>query len=241
MARLRNANQMTLSQHLAEARRRFLWCCVAIALAGVVAFILYNQILHLMQTPYCHASPQHCTFLITNPLDGLTLRIRLSLFGGAILATPVVIWHLWRFITPGLKVAERRYALPFVLCTMLFFALGVVVAYVTFNHALAWLASIGGSQLTTAYNPNQYLTLFALLMIVFGLTFEFPVVLVALELARIVTPAALLRQWRYAVIGITIFAAIVTPSSDPFSMLALAVPLVIFYFIAIGVGKMFRR
>jgi sec-independent protein translocase protein TatC len=78
-------------------------------------------------------------------------------------------------------------------------------------------------------------------MVIFGLTFEFPVVLVALELVNIVTPAALLRTWRYAIIGITVFSAIITPSSDPFSMLALAVPLTVFYFMAIGVGKLLKK
>ena len=115
------------------------------------------------------------------------------------------------------------------------------MAYVTFNHALAWLESVGGSQLVTDYNPNQYLTLFVLMMFIFGLMFEFPVLLVALQLARVVTPRQLLARWRYAIIGITIAAAAITPSSDPFSMLALAIPLAVFYFVAIGVGKLCRR
>ena len=232
---------MPLAAHLAEARRRFLWCCAAIGVLGIVAFVLYAPLLHVLQLPYCHASPRHCQFLVTNPLDGFTLRIKIGFFGGLMFAAPVVLWHLWRFITPGLKAGERRYAIPFVSAGILFFAFGVATAYFVFNRALQWLQSIGGNQLVTQYNPNQYLSLFLLMMLVFGLSFEFPVVLVGLQLGRLVTPATLLRQWRYAVIGITVVSAGITPSSDWFSMFALAVPLIVFFFLAIVVGKVFRR
>ncbi len=242
MARFRSpSGTMPLAAHLAEARRRFLLCCSAIGLLGVVAFVFYTPLLHVLQLPYCHASPGHCQFLVTNPLDGFTLRIKVGFFGGLMFATPVILWHLWRFITPGLKVGERRYAFPFVVAGLIFFAFGVVTAYFVFNRALQWLQSIGGNQLVTQYNPNQYLSLFLLMMLVFGLSFEFPVVLVGLQLGNIVTPRALLRHWRYAVIGITVVSAGITPSSDWFSMFALAVPLVVFYFLAIVVGKVFRR
>jgi len=242
MSRFRTAaNAMTLSEHLVEARRRFLIIIVVLGLMSTASFFLYPQLLHILQSPYCHASPQHCQFLATSPLDGLSIRCKLSLYCGLLFTLPVALWEAWRFVTPGLKSAERKYALPFIAATIVFFLLGVVVAYFTFDHALAWLASIGGSHIETLYNPNQYLTLFILMMVIFGITFEFPVILVALELARVVTPAQLLHRWRYAIIGITIFTAVVTPSSDPFSMMALAVPLTLFYFISIGVGKLCRR
>lgn len=237
----RNANAMTLAQHLAEARQRFLRSAAAVVVLGTVAFAAYPWLLHLMQQPYCHASPSHCQFLVTNPLDGISLRIKLSLYGGFLGAFPFTIWQVWRFVAPGLQSRERRYAAPFVFASVVFFALGVWVAYVIFNHALAWLQSIGGNQLITDYNPNQYLTLFALMMIIFGLTFEFPVLLVALQLLGVVSSRRLLASWRYAIVLITIVAATITPSSDPFSMLALAIPLVVFYFGAIAIGKIFRR
>jgi sec-independent protein translocase protein TatC len=103
------------------------------------------------------------------------------------------------------------------------------------------LKAIGGSTLLTEYNPNQYLTLFLLMLFIFGVAFLFPVVLVALELINVVTPKRLLRSWRYAIIIIVVVTAVVTPSSDPLSMLALALPLVAFYFLAIGVGKLLHK
>ena len=232
---------MTLAEHLAEARQRFLVATASILVFGVVSFVLYPQILHVLQKPYCAATPHHCQFLVTNPLDGLSLRIKIAFFGGLLFSSPVLFWEAWRFITPGLRAKERRYAVPFVSASLLFFAGGVAVAYFSFAHAITFLEAIGGKSLITFYNPNQYLTLFLLMMFIFGVTFEFPVVLVAIELAGLVTPAQLLRGWRYAVIAITVASAVFTPSGDPLSMMALAVPLVVFYFLAIAVGKLFRR
>ncbi len=242
MSRFRNAaSGMTLAEHLAEARHRLLISMTTVLALGVAAFVLYSPILRILQQPYCHATPGHCRFLVTNPLDGLTLRVKISLFGGLLFASPVLLWQTWRFVTPGLRAAERRYAVPFVLASLAFFGAGVAVAYFSFGHALDFLQSIGGHSLVSYYNPNQYLGLFLLMMFIFGIAFEFPVVLVALELARIVRPAQLLHAWRYAVIAITIAAAVFTPSGDPLSMMALALPLTAFYFLAIAVGKILHR
>ena len=235
------ATGMTLAEHLAEARRRFLQSAVAVLIAGVVAFMVYPEILRFLQDPYCHALPRHCTFLVTNQLDGLTLRVKIAFFGGLLFSSPFLFWHTWRFITPGLKAKERRYAVPFVGASILFFCGGVAVAYFSFGHAIAFLQSIGGHSLVSDYNPNQYLGLFLMMMFIFGLTFEFPVVLVALELAGVVTPRQLLHSWRYALIAITVASAVFTPSGDPLSMLALATPLTLFYFLSIGVGKLLKK
>ena len=242
MAKFRNAaSGMTLAEHINEARHRFLVSTAAICVLGVGAFIFYPQILHLLQQPLCRAAPKNCTFLATNPLDGLTLRVKMAFFGGLLFASPVVFWQAWRFVTPGLKARERRYAVPFVLASLVFFSSGIAVGYLIFGQAIHFLQAIGGHELVNHYNPNQYLTLFLLMMFIFGASFEFPVVLVALELVGVVTPAALLRSWRYALIAITVFSAVFTPSGDPLSMLALALPLTAFYFLAIAIGKLLKK
>ncbi len=232
---------MTLAQHFAEARRRFLISLALTMVLAVVSFVIYPSLLRTMQHPYCQVDSRHCNFLVTNPLDGLTLRVKIALFGGLLFSAPVWLWHIWRFVTPGLKATERRYALPFVLSTVVFFFGGVVVAYLVFKKTIQFLVTIGGNSLTTYYNPNQYLTLFLLMMLLFGITFEFPVVLIALELARVVSPRQLLRVWRYSTIAIVVFSGVFTPSSDPFSMFARMIPLEVFYFFAIGVGKLLKR
>ena len=222
---------------------------LAFVVAAVVATVFYGPLLHLLQEPYCRVSPgvnhltgaSNCQLYVTGPLDGLALRIQMAAFGGLVLASPVILWQVWRFITPGLRANEKKYVIPFVIAAVVLFLLGCSIAYLVFPHALAFLKAVGGKSLTQIYNPNQYLSLILLMMTLFAITFEFPVVLVALELAHVVTPARLLHWWRWAVIAITVVAAVFTPSSDPFSMLALAVPLVFFYFVAILIGKIFRR
>jgi sec-independent protein translocase protein TatC len=232
---------MTFAEHLVELRRRLIIAVVAVLAMSVVAFVFYPQMLKFLQRPYCESFPKHCSFYIQDPLDGLSLRFKMATFGGLLLASPIVLWELWRFITPGLKANEKRYAIPFIVSSIVLFLAGCAVAYFSFEHALVFLTQIGGPSLTAFYDPSKYIRLILLMMVLFGLTFLFPVLLVSLELAGVVTPAQLLKAWRWAVLGITISAAVFTPSGDPISMLAMMVPLIVFYFAAIGLGKLFGR
>jgi len=232
---------MTLVEHLTELRTRVLVCAMAFVVAATASFLLYPAILSVLQHPYCQVAPTHCGFYVTGPLDGLALRVKLAAYGGLFLAAPVLLWEFWRFVTPGLHPREKRYAVPFVVASMVLFALGCVVAYVTFPHALGWLGSIGGPSLHQIYDPNQYLSLIVLLMVVFGLTFEFPAILVSLEVAGVLSARKLSSWRRWAIILIVVAAGVITPSSDPFSMIALAVPLYIFYEASIVIGKIIQR
>ncbi len=237
----RAASGMTIAEHLAEARKRLLISFAAILLGAVIAFVFYSHILSWLQHPYCNLDPHNCKFLVLGPLDGLSLRIKIGFFGGLVLASPVVFFEIWRFITPGLKQRERRYAIPFVVASVIFFVAGCAMAFYSFGHALRFLQAIGGPELQAHYQPNQYLSLVTLMMAAFGITFEFPVLLVSLQLAGAVTPATLLKHWRVAVGAIVVASGVFTPSGDPFSMMVLMVPLIIFYFGSIAVGKLFRR
>ncbi|HWD53864.1 MAG TPA: twin-arginine translocase subunit TatC [Acidimicrobiales bacterium] len=247
-------DNMTLGEHLGELRRRVIISVVAFLVAATVAVFLYEPILTFLLRPLCTvvatSGPHHsyivrsgntCNLFVTSPLDGLSLRVKIALFGGLVLSSPIILFQIWRFVTPGLKASERRYAIPFVLSAFALFLAGAATAYITLPHALGWLKSVGGPNLQAIYDPIAYLGLILLMMTIFGLTFEFPVVLVSLELAHVVTPARLLKSWRWAVIIIVVLAAVFTPSSDPFSMFALAIPLTVFYFVSIGIGKLLGR
>ena len=234
-------DSMTLVEHLTELRRRVLVCAVAFVVTATVAFVLYPWILSFLKHPYCQVAPHRCGFYITAPLDGLALRVKIAAYGGLFLASPVLLWELWRFITPGLKKNEKKYAIPFIVASITLFALGCLVAYLTFPHALNFLDHIGGPSLTEILDPTKYLSLIVLMMTVFGLTFEFPVLLVSLELAGVVTPKQLSSWRRWAIVVIVVVAGVITPSSDPFSMMALAVPLYVFYELSIVVGKILNR
>ncbi|MGH9007892.1 MAG: twin-arginine translocase subunit TatC [Acidimicrobiales bacterium] len=232
---------MTLVQHLAELRRRLIFSVVAFILGAAAAAAFYPGMLKLLQHPYCTVNPHNCSFYVTSPLDPLSLRIQMAAFGGLLLASPVILFQLWRFITPGLNRNEKRYVVPFVLSSIVMFVAGCALAYVVFPHALSFLRHVGGPSLRQILSPNAYLSLILLMMFLFGITFEFPVILVALQLVGIVRPGQLLHHWRWAVIGLTLIAAVFTPSADPLSMLVLAVPLVSFFFLSIGIGKLLQR
>jgi len=232
---------MTLSEHIAELRRRVTVSVLAFGVAAVLAWFLYPQLVSWLQHPYCQVSPGHCSFYVTRPLDGLSLRIKLSAYFGLFFASPIVLWELWRFITPGLNRNEKRYAIPFIAASLTLFCAGAAVAFLAFPHALQFLNTVGGPSLHQILDPNAYLSLIVALMAVFGLTFEFPVILVSLELAGVLSWRTLSSWRRWAIVLIVLGAAIVTPSGDPFSMLALAVPLYVFYEVSILIGRLLRR
>jgi sec-independent protein translocase protein TatC len=169
------------------------------------------------------------------------LRVKIAAYGGIFLASPIWLWELWRFITPGLNPKEKKYAIPFIVASIVLFAMGCLVAYLSFPHALTFLGNIGGPNLHQILDPTKYLSLIVLLMTVFGITFEFPVLLVSLEVAGVLTPKKLSSWRRWAIVLIVVVAGVVTPSSDPFSMMAMAIPLYLFYELSIVIGKLIRR
>src|SRR4051794_31283325 len=179
------ASAMTLVEHLAELRARVIKAMVAVALGGLVGFLLYSRVLEWMVEPYCavkhHYQPgTACRLVVTDPLESMTIRLKLASYLGFLFASPVVLWQLWRFITPGLYARERRYAVPFVASSVLLFVAGAGLAIVTFSKTLQFFAAFGGQDLELLYTPGKYLNLLLLMMVIFGLGFEFPVVLVFL-------------------------------------------------------------
>src|SRR4029450_13742729 len=167
----------------------------------------------------------------------LSIRIRLSLTVGLLLAMPFIAFQLWRFITPGLRPNEKRYAIPFALASPRLFAAGVSVAFYTLPKAIDFLVSMGGEGIAVFFQADRYLRLVLFMGLAFGLTFEFPLVLVFLSLVGALSSAAMLRAWRPAVAIIIVAAAIITPSQDPISLFAMAVPMWLFYFAGAPVAR----
>jgi sec-independent protein translocase protein TatC len=231
---------MTLVEHLAELRSRIIKVLIAVAIGGVVGFLVYNRVLHLLQQPYCDVS-KRCTFIVTDPLEGFSIRLKVSAYVGFLIGSPVVLWQLWRFITPALHPHERRYAVPFVISGVLLFLMGAAIALITFPQALKFLVSIGGNSIEPFYTPGKYISLIIFMMLAFGAGFEFPVLLVFLQLAGILHWRQLAGWWRYAVIVIFIVDAVITPSQDPISLLALGIPMTVFYGASILIGRVLQR
>lgn len=233
--------QMTLVEHLTELRKRLIISVLAIAVGMVVVTVFYNTVFDWLLQPYNKAFPDNDGLLQTDPLEGFGVRIKLTSYGALGLAMPVLLWQVWRFISPGLYDNEKRYAIPFVTSALLLFVTGAYLAFWTMPQALSWLGDIGGHSLTQFYSPGKYLQLIVYMMLAFGVGFEFPVVLVFLQLAGILQPDTLRRVRRFAYVGITVVVAVITPSGDPFSMLALSIPMVVFYEISILVGRWVTR
>jgi sec-independent protein translocase protein TatC len=233
----------TIVGHLSELRRRLLTSMAVSSVAGVAVFAAFDHVLAFLIHPYCAGvgAHQQCALYITGPLDGLAIRVKVSTYGGLLLASPVVLFELWRFVAPGLRANERRYTSLFVASSGILFIGGSMVAWSVFPHAIRWLGSIGGRSIHELYSPSSYVGLLIVMMFVFGITFELPVLLVSLELAGVVTPMRLASWRRPAIIGMVALAAIITPSSDPFSMLALAFPLIVFYELSIVIGRLALR
>jgi sec-independent protein translocase protein TatC len=233
---------MTLVEHLSELRHRLIICVVAVALGMVAGFILYEQIFDILIQPYKDIADNHRTLtggrlLQTDPLEGFSIRMRTSVYAGIAFAMPVLLWQIWRFVSPGLYANEKRYAVPFVVSALVLFVLGATLAYFTLPRAFDFLIDIGGEGFVTGYTAGKYFRLITYMMLAFGVGFEFPIVLIFFQMAGIVETDTLRRGRRFAIVGICILVAVITPSGDPISMLMLSVPMVVFYELAILIGS----
>ena len=240
-------DRMTLTEHLAELRTRIIRSLLAIVLGIIIMLAAYDWVLKLLLRPYrslcAERGANFCSgnLISLGPLDGFTTRLSISTYGGILLALPVLMWQIWKFIVPALHAQEKKYAIPFVFSTVGLFALGGAIAYWTLDKALEFLISWSGEGVVAVYPVSKYVSLVGLMVAAFGIGFEFPVLLVFLQLVGVLTPQTLLKGWRYAIMAIFVIAAVITPSGDPYSMLALAVPMSIFYLISILIGLFIQR
>jgi len=244
----RETGTMTVFEHLAEMRTRLVVSLVAIVAGMIVVWFFYDSLIQFMLHPYQDYLRHHpskdiskSSLVTSGPLEGFTTRLKVSAYGGIVLAAPVIFWELWRFITPGLHKNEKRYVLPFVAAAIVLFATGVTTAVLVFPKALDWLINVSGTGIVPLFSPSRYFTLYMAMALIFGAVFMYPLVLVFLELVGVVSSATW-RKWRRpAIVVICFVAAVITPSSDPFSFLAMAVPMLVLYELSIVVGRLMKR
>jgi sec-independent protein translocase protein TatC len=248
--------QMTLTEHLAELRMRIIRAGLAVLVGAIIVVAFYDTILGWMLQPYsdlCARKPaSYCggsfneatgevTLFTLDPIEGLSTRLRVAFYGGMVLAMPVVLWQVWKFVVPALHKNERRYALGFVLSSVILFLVGGFIAFTTLEKALEFLISWAGDDVNPAFRVESYIRLVTLMCVAFGVGFTIPVMLVFLELLEVLRPQTLLGVWRYALVGTFVVAAAITPSGDPISLLALSVPMIVLYFLAILIGYIVQR
>ena len=240
---------MTLAEHLGELRRRMLISVAALVVTTIVAWFFYNHAVNFMIAPYRDFVLHHPqkdisggNLVITGPLEGFTTRLQISAYLGIVLAAPVWLWQLWRFITPraaplGAALRPRFHRSPRSRCS----PSGVTTAILVFPKAIDWMITVSGTGIAPLFSPSKYFGLYALCCVIFGAAFTYPVILVFLELTGVLSSARLRKWRRYAIVAIVAVAAVITPSNDPFSFLAMAVPLLVFYEAAIVVGRVLHR
>jgi sec-independent protein translocase protein TatC len=234
---------MTVVEHLTELRRRIMISLVAVLFTASLVYWFAPDVIRWLLQYYKDAAPKGTAnhFVFTGPLDAFITRLKIATYGGIVLAVPVWMWQLWRFITPGLHKHEKRYAVPFVISAVVLFAIGVVVALLTLPAALGWLLGVGGQEVKPLLTADKYIGLVSLMMVAFGISFEFPVVLVFLLIARVLKTSQLIKWRRWAIVLIVAFAAVITPSQDPYSLFFMAIPMYLFYEGSIVIGKIMKR
>jgi len=236
---------MTLVEHLYELRNRLIKGVVFIFIAGIVAWFFYNNILHVLSKPYCNIPPSHryspdgstkCDLVYFSPVDGFFIRIKVTMIAGVVLSSPLWLYQLWAFITPGLKKNERKYALSFVGFSTALFVCGAVLAYFVLNKAMKILVDQAGTGTIAQLAVPNYLSFVMMLLLIFGAAFEFPLLVVMLNMVGILTYERLRKWQRYIIFLVFCFAAVATPTGDPFTMCAMAVPMCILFEIAVIVA-----
>ena len=230
---------MPILEHLRELRKRVVRSAIAISIAGIIGWVFYTPIITTLAKPVCdlksaqESGADNCGALYINGVLGpLNLHIKVAILTGLLLAAPIWLYQLWAFIAPALHKREKRNSILFIIAATPFFSVGAYVGYTILPLAIRVLFGFTPDALNNLVKFDDYLDFVTRTIFFFGLGFQLPVFLVALNLIGAITGKGILRPWRIWVFGITLFVAGFTPSPDPLTMLALAFPLVALYFLA---------
>ncbi len=228
--------RMPLLDHLRELRSRVVKSAVAIALGSVIGWFFYNEIITKLSEPVCdlkaaqEMGTDNCGALYINGVLGpLNLQIKVAILAGIIIAAPIWLYQLWAFIAPALHRKEKRNSIFFIVAATPFFTAGAYLGYTILPIAVDVLFGFTPEALNNLVKFDDYLDFVMRAILLFGIAFELPVFLITFNLIGFLSGRAILRPWRGWVFGITLFVAGFTPSADPLSMLALAIPLILLY------------
>jgi sec-independent protein translocase protein TatC len=225
---------MSLMEHLEELRRRIIHSAIYLALGCVVTWVFRDRLLNLLQAPLLRIGK---SLVFTHPMDPLNLNLQVSLLGGAILASPFILYQVWLFIAPGLYQNEKRFVVPFMSATIGLFLAGASFGYFFVLPGAIKILILGfGHNFTPMVTIEDYSSFFLSIILGLGISFELPILIFFLAMFGIVSPKFLLKNIRYAVLAVFLIAAIICPSPDPWTMCIYAVPMLALYLIGIAVA-----
>jgi sec-independent protein translocase protein TatC len=246
---------MTLRDHIYELRHRLGLALLFIMIGGLFGFIWFQtsfgpvkSLGQLLTDPYCALDKSvrlqigpKCQLLQTQPFEAFLIQFKVGVAAGMCLTAPLWLYQVWAFITPGLYARERKFALYFVVFASMLFVAGAVLAYFVVPQGLKVLVSFGGDQFITALAADKYVSFVLVLLMIFGVSFELPLVIVMLNMVGIL-PYANLKRWRRGIIfSLFVFAAFATPGTDPVSMVALGVAMTGLFEIAVQITRIHDR
>lgn len=240
MARKKNPQAtMSLRGHLGELRKRLFWSALFFAVATVIGWYLFDPVFEALQRPIVELAKSkgiNATINFNSVVSAFDLRMQISMFLGLIISSPFWLWNLWAFITPGLKKNERRYSLGFLFSAFPLFLAGCGLAWYslpTFVKALLAFTPAGSANIISA---SDYILFSLRILLVFGLAFVLPVVLVLLNFLGILSAVSIRKSWRVAVFLSALLAAMATPTADPMSMFFLMIPLIALFYLSVGIS-----
>jgi sec-independent protein translocase protein TatC len=225
---------MSLMEHLDELRRRIVHSAVYLLVGAIIAWIFRDRLLNFLQAPLLHIGK---SLVFTHPMDPLNLNLQVALLGGAIIASPLILYQVWLFIAPGLYQREKRFVWPFMSATIFLFLAGASFGYFFVLPGAINILILGfGHQFTSMVTIEDYSGFFLSVILGLGISFELPIIIFFLAMFGIVSPRFLWKNIRYAILAVFIVAAVICPSPDPWTMCIYALPMLGLYVLGIGVA-----
>lgn len=236
---------MSLGEHFRELRNRLLISTVAVVALSVIGWYWYQEIIDVVAAPVQRVAEERGDELVTLRFQNITepfaTQLKVAIFSGILLASPVWLWQVWAFLLPGLTRSEKRIALVYFFVSIPLFLAGAGLAAFTFPRLVAILLSFTPEGVANIQGMSEFLSLVLYFMLAFGLAFLLPVVLVALNQMRILSARAMLRSWRVTLFAILVFSAFMTPDPSAWTMLAMAAPVFFLFWCAVGVSFSLER
>jgi sec-independent protein translocase protein TatC len=236
---------MTLVEHLEELRRRALISLAAVALCSILGFIFWERILDLLLSPLPNVSSHllgpHQKLIQTHLGEAFMISLKLAIAAGIALASPVIIYQLWAYVSPALTRKERKFALPFTLLGGLLFAIGLVVGFVVLRYPVDWLINFGDNHFVLLLDASAYFSFVAFFLLAFGVVFELPLVVTLLGVAGITSSAWLRQKRKYILFGLWFLSCFITPGADPYSPIIIAASFTILFELSIVLLRLLKK